>query len=90
VGARADILILPARTRLAAASRADVRLVLIDGIVRYGDKECAQLAAPASRWAQIRVDGRPKILDGRIAALLSQASVGETGVDLSNSAWRAA
>jgi cytosine/adenosine deaminase-related metal-dependent hydrolase len=90
VGARADILILPARTRLAAASRADVRLVLIDGIVRYGDKECAQLAAPASRWAQIRVDGRPKILDGRIAALLSQASVGETGVDLSNLAWRAA
>jgi cytosine/adenosine deaminase-related metal-dependent hydrolase len=88
--ARADILILPARTRLTAATRADVRLVLIDGIVRYGDRDCARCVEPASQWADVRVDGRPKILDSRIAALLSKSTVQETGLELPNSAWRAA
>jgi cytosine/adenosine deaminase-related metal-dependent hydrolase len=90
VGARADILILPARTRLAAVSRADVRLVLIDGRVRYGDSDYARCVHPDAKWAPIRVDGRPKILDGSIAALLSRARVSETGLELPNFAWRAA
>ncbi len=89
-GARADLLILPARTGLGAARRADVRLVLIDGIVRYGDEDCAQCAAPASHWTEIRVDGRPKILDNHIAALLSKAGAGETGLEFPNLTWRAA
>jgi hypothetical protein len=89
-GFRADILILPARTRLATATRADVRLVLIDGIVRYGDKKYAQCAAPASEWVEIRVDGTPKILDGRLASLLSHASAREIGLELPHLAWRAA
>jgi cytosine/adenosine deaminase-related metal-dependent hydrolase len=90
VGSRADILILPARTRLAAASRADVRLVLIEGIVRFGDKDYAQSVAPASKWAEIRVDGKPKILDIHIAALLSQARTSEAGLELQNLTGRAA
>jgi cytosine/adenosine deaminase-related metal-dependent hydrolase len=89
-GARADLLILPARTGLSAARRADVRLVLIGGVVRYGDEDYAQCAAPASQWTDIRVDGRPKILDNRIAALLSKASAGETGLEFPNLTWRAA
>jgi cytosine/adenosine deaminase-related metal-dependent hydrolase len=88
--ARADILILPARTRLAAASRADVRLVLIGGIVRFGDKDYAQSVAPAAQWAEIRVDGKPKILDIHIAALLSQARTNEAGLELQRLTWRAA
>jgi cytosine/adenosine deaminase-related metal-dependent hydrolase len=90
VGARADILILPARTRLAAANRADVRLVLIEGIVRFGDKDYARSVAPASQWAEVRVDGKPKILDPAMAALLSQASAGEAGLELESLTWRAA
>jgi cytosine/adenosine deaminase-related metal-dependent hydrolase len=90
VGARADILILPARTRLAAANRADVRLVLIEGIVRFGDKDYARSVAPASQWAEVRVDGKPKILDLAMAALLSQASAGEAGLELESLTWRAA
>jgi cytosine/adenosine deaminase-related metal-dependent hydrolase len=90
VDARADILILPAGTRLAAASRADVRLVLIDGIARFGDKDYARSVAPASHWAEIRVDGKPKFLDIHIAALLSQASTSEAGLELQSLTWRAA
>jgi cytosine/adenosine deaminase-related metal-dependent hydrolase len=90
VGARADILILPARTRLAAANRADVRLVLIEGIVRFGDKDYARSVAPDSQWAEVRVDGKPKILDLAMAALLSQASAGEAGLELESLTWRAA
>lgn len=80
--ARADILILPARTGLAEARRADVRLVLIDGVVRYGDRDCAQRVAPASRWAEVRVDGRAKILDRHIAALLARSDAQEVGLEL--------
>ena len=89
-GSRADILILPARARLATAQRADVRLVLVDGIVRYGDKDCAQRVAPHGEWTDVRVDGRAKILDSRIAELLSQGRSGETGLELSNVTGRAA
>jgi cytosine/adenosine deaminase-related metal-dependent hydrolase len=89
-GSRADILILPARTRLAAATRADVRLVLVDGIVRYGDRDCAQCVAPHGEWTDIRVDGRAKILDSHIAELLSRARTSESGLELSNLTGRAA
>jgi cytosine/adenosine deaminase-related metal-dependent hydrolase len=87
---RADILILPARTRLATARRADVRLVLVDGIVRYGDRDCAERVAPHGEWTDIRVDGRPKILDAQIAKLLSHAATSEIGLELSNLAGKAA
>ena len=92
-GARADILILPAGTRLSSATRADVRLVLRDGAVQYGDKDCAHAFiafTPTARWVEVRVDGRPKILDGTVAALISRASAREAGLDLCDAAWRAA
>jgi cytosine/adenosine deaminase-related metal-dependent hydrolase len=87
---RADILILPARTRLATARRADVRLVLVDGTVRYGDRDCAERVAPHGEWTDVRVDGRPKILDGHIAKLLSRAATIEIGLELANLTGRAA
>ena len=89
-GFRADILILPARTRLATAQRADVRLVLVDGIVRYGDRDYAERLAPHGNWTDIRVDGRAKILDGGIAELLSQARIHEAGLELAHLTGRAA
>jgi cytosine/adenosine deaminase-related metal-dependent hydrolase len=87
---RADLLILPARTRLATARRADVRLVLVDGVVRYGDRDCAERVAPHGEWTDVRVDGRPKILDAQIANLLSHAATSEIGLELSNLAGKAA
>jgi cytosine/adenosine deaminase-related metal-dependent hydrolase len=90
VGTRADIVILPARMRLLDATRADVRLVLLDGTVRYGDLHYAQTAAPASAWVKVRVDGRPKILDKGIAKLLSDEGAGEQGLEILDAIGRAA
>jgi hypothetical protein len=89
-GARADMLILPSHAPLGLARRADVRLLLLQGIVRYGDRDIAHCAEPVSEWADIRVDGRPKILDSRIAALLAGCGTREPGLELQNLAWRAA
>jgi hypothetical protein len=89
-GARADILILPASARLSATKRADVRLVLINGVARYGDRKLALDASPSATWAQIRIDGKPKVLDQRIASQIAGTSVEETGLELPSSAWRAA
>lgn len=89
-GARADILILPAGSSLSSASRSDVRLVLIDGIVRYGDEDCANSVAPGSHWSTIRVDGKPKIMDSGIAARLRQSTASEVGLELAKVTWRAA
>jgi cytosine/adenosine deaminase-related metal-dependent hydrolase len=90
VGSRADILIIPAGMRLSSAARADIRLVLVDGVVRYGDRDYADTLAPTSRWVDIRVDGRPKILESRIAALLCNMRAREQGLELPNATWRAA
>jgi hypothetical protein len=84
VGKLADMIILPAATPLSAASRADVKLVLIDGVVRYGDPELAGRFAPDTPFNEICVDGRQKVLDCRIANRLSRASLRERGLTLSN------
>jgi cytosine/adenosine deaminase-related metal-dependent hydrolase len=89
-GACADLLILPAGARLTATSRAEVRLVLIEGTVRFGDRDCARAVAPATSWTDIRVDGRAKILDSAVAALLQQSTAREPGLELPDRAWRAA
>jgi len=89
-GARADLLILPARMPLSRATRADIRLVLLDGIARYGDRDLAHSMAPQSHWLQIAVDGRAKILDRNIAALLDNAGMSEQGLELPDGTWRAA
>ncbi len=89
-GARADILLLPARTRLAEASRADVRVVLIDGIARYGDRHRALPITPDAQWTDIWVDGRAKVLDSRIAGLVADAGIHESGLELTRFTGRAA
>jgi cytosine/adenosine deaminase-related metal-dependent hydrolase len=89
-GALADLLILPSRLPLSKATRADVRLVMLDGVVRYGDKDYAELAAPASSCVEIRVDGRPKMLDSKLAVLLRTAAAREEGFELQDEVWRAA
>ena len=89
-GLRADLVVMPARVRLSAAYRADLRLVMVGGMVRYGDVDCAEHFGPSSEWAHVMVDGRSKILDSRTAAMVSQSRAVEAGLEISNVAWRAA
>ena len=89
-GLRADLLVLPAGTALAYATRANVRMVMIDGIARYGDADCAPRASPQGEWANVQVDGVPKMLDLRIARLLAPARAAETGLQVAHAAGRAA
>jgi cytosine/adenosine deaminase-related metal-dependent hydrolase len=90
VGARADILVLPATARLSGTTRAEVRLVLLGGKVKYGDLDCARSFSPTSHWAAIQVDGRSKIIDVGIASRLSAANVTEFGLELPKTTGRAA
>jgi cytosine/adenosine deaminase-related metal-dependent hydrolase len=89
-GLRADLLVLPARARLAAAARADVRLVMLAGKAAYGDPDCAGRFSSRAEWADVFVDGKPKVLDGHTAKLLSDARAAEPGLEISNVTWRAA
>lgn len=79
-GAHADLLILPAATPLGLARRADVRLVMVDGIPLYGDLDCMRSLAPTSHWCQVSVDGRVKALDRCLAAALSDVAGLEAGL----------
>jgi len=90
VGARADILILPADAPLGTAQRTDVRLVLISGGVRYGERRLAQRVDSRSTFRSVAVDGTPKILAQDIAVRLSGARAREAGVEVASVAGRAA
>jgi cytosine/adenosine deaminase-related metal-dependent hydrolase len=90
VGARADLLVLPARMALSDASRADVRLVMLGGRALYADADYARIASPVTHWAAVDVDGRPKMLERGLVSALFAATVGEPGLDISDLAWRAA
>jgi cytosine/adenosine deaminase-related metal-dependent hydrolase len=88
-GALADLLVLPAGMPLSAATRADVRLVVVDGMARYGDADYvgAFLASPAC--ADVQVDGRSKFLRRELAAALASSHVHEPGVSVLRTPARA-
>jgi cytosine/adenosine deaminase-related metal-dependent hydrolase len=90
IGARADLVVLPGGMALSAASRADVRLVVLGGRALYADADYARLVAPAAHWAAVRVDGRPKMLASGLVAALRTASVSEPGLEIADLTWRAA
>ena len=83
IGARADLLVLPDGMALSDASRADVRLVVLGGRALYADADYARLVAPATHWAAVCVDGKPKMLERRLVAALAAATVGEPGLEIS-------
>jgi len=90
VGARADLLVLPARLQLSQASRSDIHLLLRDGRVCYGDREFAAQLMPATEWVEVWVDGAAKILSAGIAGLVRQSRASEPGIDIPAAQWRAA
>jgi cytosine/adenosine deaminase-related metal-dependent hydrolase len=90
VGARADLLVLPAGMALCEATRADIRLVVLGGKALYADADYARLFAPPTHWAVVRVDGKSKMLESRLVAALCAATVGEAGLEMSRPAGAAA
>jgi cytosine/adenosine deaminase-related metal-dependent hydrolase len=90
IGARADLLVLPAGTALSNASRADIRLVVLGGRGLYADPDYACLVAPATHWAAVRVDGKPKMLESGLVAALCAATLSEPGLETSDLTWAAA
>jgi cytosine/adenosine deaminase-related metal-dependent hydrolase len=89
-GARADLLVLPAGLPLTSATRADIRLVVLGGRALYADTDYAEVMMPSTHWAAVHVDGKPKMLESGLAAALSTAGAGESGVSISELTWRAA
>jgi imidazolonepropionase-like amidohydrolase len=89
-GLRADLLVLPAKTRLRDATRSNVRLVMIEGIARYGDSEYVMSASASAEWTRVAVDGVPKMLDGDLSKRLACASTSEPGLEMTRLAGRAA
>lgn len=81
-GRRADLLVLPASAHLRAADRAQVRLVLLEGEFRYGDRRYAQQLAAPGTAQPIEVDGVPKMLAANIATALHLTRLREPGVQI--------
>ena len=81
-GARADLLILPAGMPLTAARRGDLRLVMLAGDARYGDREYLHGIGEPASFMSVRVDGRPKLLRRSIGSLLESGALAEAGVSV--------
>jgi cytosine/adenosine deaminase-related metal-dependent hydrolase len=92
-GLRADLLVLPGGTRLGEATRSKVRLVMIEGVARYGDADYMRAfehASKGTQYARVQVDGAPKMLDGDVYKLLAVASSDEPGLEMARVTGRAA
>lgn len=81
-GARADLLVLPAGVTLERARRAEVRLVMVNGIPVYGDRDLARALAPPEHWVEVGVDGKSKALARFIADRLRSLEAEEPGLEL--------
>jgi cytosine/adenosine deaminase-related metal-dependent hydrolase len=89
-GLRADLLVLPANKKLGDADRRDVRLVVINGVPRFGEADYTRQTNRGGEWTAVAVDGVPKMLDGNISKRLAQACVAEPGLEIPVVAGRAA
>ena len=83
-GLRADLLVLAGETRLGNATRSNVRLVMIDGQMRYGDADYIDHAAASNEWTHVQVDGAPKMLDASLSRLLARAATAEPGLAMAH------
>jgi len=89
-GALADCVILPRDLPLSAARRADLRCVMLGGVMRYGDEDLAQVLMAEERRVPVIVDGRPKILDRAIAEFLRTSPLQDRSVRVMESRGKAA
>jgi cytosine/adenosine deaminase-related metal-dependent hydrolase len=89
-GLRADLVVIPAASSLDAVSRTDLRLVMLEGVALYGDRNFAAALSPRRGWSHVFVDTVPKVLDRGIAEKLSHSMTNEAGLEISELTWRAA
>ena len=89
-GTLADMVVLPAGMPLHRATRADVRLVMLNGEIRIGDADYVRLLAPAGQCVEVELDGQLKLMDRALAALLTKMEVHEPGLEMRRASWRAA
>jgi len=80
-GALADLVVLPEGLPLSRATRADIRLVLIDGVPRYADPDLARAFGGAADLVEVRVDGRGKYLARSLVAAIDAAQLREPGLE---------
>ncbi|MBI4478043.1 MAG: amidohydrolase family protein [Acidobacteria bacterium] len=84
--APADLVVVPSEhdcpfEALAAANRSDVALTMIGGEPRVADPAMSALFETSGiRPARASVDGRPRLLDGRIATRLARSGLQEPGL----------
>jgi cytosine/adenosine deaminase-related metal-dependent hydrolase len=80
-GALADLCVIPRETPLTLVTRADIRLVVIDGRACYGDEDYALAFAPETSWSALSVDGQHKLLQTSFATrLFTTPGLDEIGV----------
>jgi cytosine/adenosine deaminase-related metal-dependent hydrolase len=89
-GALADCIVLPRGLPLGEARRADLRCVMLGGIMMCGDADYARALMAPERRVAATVDGRAKVLDRRLAELLRSAPLHDQGVQLAVRRGRAA
>lgn len=77
-GLRADVIALPPGLPLAAATRADLRLVVVGGQPLYADADLGE----ALGMVPVRVDGRPKALARHLVDALQATTLEEPGLEL--------
>jgi cytosine/adenosine deaminase-related metal-dependent hydrolase len=80
-GALADLVVLPAGMALWQATRADIRLVVLNGCPCYGDwSHVAALGSPES-FEHVSVDGRKKALSRTWVQRLARSPLREPGLE---------
>ncbi len=88
-GASADLLVVPNGYELTQLTRTDVRLVMVEGVARYADGDYAESLGLRAAFADVQIDGRPKMLATDLLERLSNSRARETGIELKRT-WRAA
>ncbi|HEU4591816.1 MAG TPA: amidohydrolase family protein, partial [Steroidobacteraceae bacterium] len=78
----ADCIVLPQRTPLGLARRADLRCVVLGGSMVWGDADYADRLIRPERRVPATLDGHAKVLDRALAESLRRAPAHESGVRL--------
>jgi cytosine/adenosine deaminase-related metal-dependent hydrolase len=80
-GALADMVVLPAGMSLSQATRADIRLVVLNGCPCYGDWSYAAALGSPENFEHVSVDGREKALARAWVRRLAQSPLREPGLE---------
>jgi cytosine/adenosine deaminase-related metal-dependent hydrolase len=89
-GALADPLVLPAKQALPGTRRHELRMVMVGGAMRYGDRDYAARLGTEPDCVPVMVDGSSKVLARAVAYRLARSAWNEPGLELADFEWRAA